>query len=99
MRCPISIPARISKEIQSFASGKDPEYAWKRARTSTALSDEQRPVLEQRGVLSAAEIHELADKVRCEMGDGEDSPAACHSDYVDDAEARRLQAERRADSS
>ena len=85
---------RISKEIQDFASGKDPEYAWKEAKTSSALSDEQRAILEQRGVLAPEDIHRLAGKVASEMKDGSADKASCHSDYVDSEEARRLQDER-----
>jgi phosphomethylpyrimidine synthase len=78
---------RISKEIQEFASGKDPEYAVEEAKKSAALTDEQRTILEQRGVLSPNEIHKLTSKV----GE-EDGKANCHSDYVPDAEeAKRLQ--------
>jgi len=74
---------RISKEIAEFASGKEPGYAWERAKKSAPLSPEQQRVLEQRGVLSAAEIHRLAHK-------GE--RAECHSDLVPDAaEAREVQ--------
>ncbi len=43
---------RISKEIQEFASGKDPQYAWDKPRITDVLSDEQLTVLRQRGVLS-----------------------------------------------
>jgi phosphomethylpyrimidine synthase len=96
---------RISKEIQDFASGKDASYAWDKPKVSAALSDEQRAILEQRGVLSPEEIHRLAEK----KGDGEterrrdgvggekvareaESKPACHSDYVPDAnEAQRVQ--------
>ena len=68
---------RISKEIEEFASGKEAAYAWERARKSAPLSPEQQRLLEQRGVLSAAEIRRLAHK-------GE--RAECHSDLVPDAE-------------
>ncbi|MEM8883747.1 MAG: phosphomethylpyrimidine synthase ThiC [Planctomycetota bacterium] len=77
---------RISKEIQEFASGKDPEYAWEKARKSANLSDEQQTILEQRGVLSPDEIHKLASKMGAKGG-----KADCHSDYVDADEAKRLQ--------
>ena len=71
---------RISKEIVEFASGKDPRYAWETAKQSGALTREQQEILEKRGVLSPAEIHELAGK--------------CHSDTVADSdEAQRLQDE------
>ena len=55
---------RISKEIVEFASGKEAEYQWDRAKVSAALTPEQQAILEQRGVLSPAEIHRLASKVR-----------------------------------
>ncbi|MHC4958629.1 MAG: phosphomethylpyrimidine synthase ThiC [Planctomycetota bacterium] len=78
---------RISKEIVEFASGKDPAFAVEKAKKSPGLSDEQRAILEQRGVLAPEEIHQLAAKVGAEKG----SKASCHSDYVDPDEARRLQ--------
>ena len=79
---------RISKEIQEFASGKDPEYAIEQAKKSAALTEEQQAILEQRGVLSPDEIHKLTSK----MGADEGKAADCHSDYVPDAdEAKRLQ--------
>jgi phosphomethylpyrimidine synthase len=83
---------RISKEIQEFASGKDADYAREQVTQSAALTDEQRHILEQRGVLSPEEIHRLATKTRNEVGEDNQGKAACHSDYVEDAdEARRLQ--------
>ena len=81
---------RISKEIQEFASGKDEAYAWEEARPTDALTAEQRRILEQRGVLSPDEIHRLATKTR-QAVHAEDSRASCHSDYVESAEARRIQ--------
>ncbi|MHC4954941.1 MAG: phosphomethylpyrimidine synthase ThiC [Planctomycetota bacterium] len=79
---------RISKEIQEFASGKDEEYAWEKAKQTAALTDDQKAILEQRGVLSPQEIHSLASKVGADKG-----KADCHSDYVADAdEAQRIQA-------
>jgi phosphomethylpyrimidine synthase len=83
---------RISKEIQEFASGKDAEYAWDRVRKSAALTDEQRQILEQRGVLAPDEIHRLASKTRRSVEEDDAGKASCHSDYVaDGAKARRLQ--------
>jgi len=83
---------RISKEIQQFASGKEAEYAWERVTKSAALTDEQRRILEQRGVLSPDAIHRLASKTRGSVGEDEAGKASCHSDYVaDEEEARRLQ--------
>jgi phosphomethylpyrimidine synthase len=84
---------RISKEIQQFASGKDTEYAREKVVKSAALTPEQRQILEQRGVLSPEEIHRLATKTRARVTEDDDGKAACHSDFVEDAEqARRVQA-------
>ncbi|HEU4430377.1 MAG TPA: phosphomethylpyrimidine synthase ThiC, partial [Myxococcota bacterium] len=55
---------RISKEIEQFVSGKDERYAWSSPKLSSALTAEQKQVLEKRGVLSPAEIHRLATKTR-----------------------------------
>ncbi len=83
---------RISKEIQEFASGKDAEYAWDKVKKSAALTDDQRQILEQRGVLPPEEIHRLAGKTRKRVAEDEEGKAACHTDYVADAEeAQRLQ--------
>ena len=81
---------RISKEIVEFASGKDDDYQWDRAKVTDALTPEQQEILEKRGVLSPDEIHQLADKTRKTM-DADDSKASCHSDYVDSEDALRLQ--------
>ena len=53
---------RISKEIQEFASGKDADYKWDKAKKTPALSNEQRVILETRGYLKPEEIHKLASK-------------------------------------
>ncbi|MHC4973589.1 MAG: phosphomethylpyrimidine synthase ThiC [Planctomycetota bacterium] len=88
---------RISKEIAEFASGKDPEYAWQEATQTAPLTEEQRAILEQRGVLSPEEIHRLAGKTRDAVGGESGHKAACHSDYVADAdEAQHVQEERLA---
>jgi phosphomethylpyrimidine synthase len=84
---------RISKEITQFVSGKDAQYAWDRPKLSAALSDEQRAILERRGVLSPEAIHRLAGKTRHEMGGDAGHKAACHSDHVDAEKARQLQDE------
>jgi phosphomethylpyrimidine synthase len=85
---------RISKEIQAFASGKDEAYSWEAPSRSAALTDEQRSILEKRGVLSPEEVHRLAAKTKRAVGAG-DGKASCHSDAVADAsEARRVQEER-----
>jgi len=86
---------RISKEIVEFASGKDPAYAWDEAKQTAPLTDEQRQILEQRGVLSPEEIHRLAGKTRDAVGGETGHKAACHSDYVPDTEdAQHMQEER-----
>jgi phosphomethylpyrimidine synthase len=84
---------RISKEITMFISGKDEAYAWERPKVSAALSEDQRRILEQRGVLSPEELHRLANKTRHAMG-AEGAMAACHSDQSDDDDARRIQEQR-----
>jgi len=61
---------------------------------SAALTGEQRAILEKRGVLSPEEIHRLASKTKRALQSGESDHAACHSDYVDESEAKRIQSER-----
>jgi phosphomethylpyrimidine synthase len=85
---------RISKEIAEFASGKAEGFARERAALSPALSDEQRAILEKRGVLAPEEIHRLAGKTRAAVGAARGAKAACHSDTSDAGQARRLQRER-----
>ncbi|MDP6980642.1 MAG: phosphomethylpyrimidine synthase ThiC [Myxococcota bacterium] len=83
---------RISKEIQTFVSGSDVEYAWDKPKVSAALSDTQKEILQKRGVLSPGELHRLASKTRLEMGEtGEGDRAACHSDLAPSDEAQRMQ--------
>ena len=84
---------RISKEIGEFLSGKEGEYARNQASVSSALTPEQRQILEQRGVLDQEQIQRLASKTRTAM-DAAHSKAACHSDYTDAAQAKQLQKER-----
>lgn len=84
---------RISKEIVEFASGKDDAFAWEKPKISAALTDDQKEILQKRGVLSPEEIHRLASKTRKAVGAHEDK-ASCHSDYVDGTEAQRLQDEK-----
>ena len=81
---------RISKEIVEFTSGKDESYRWDKAKVSSALSAEQREILEKRGVLSPEEIHKLASKTKKAVG-AEGNKANCHSDYVDAETAKQLQ--------
>jgi phosphomethylpyrimidine synthase len=85
---------RISKEIQQFASGKAEGFLRERVIVSDALNEEQRAVLEQRGVLPPEEIHRLASKTRKAVGAAEGKKASCHSDVSASATAKRLQAER-----
>ncbi len=80
---------RISKEIQDFASGSSPNYAWTQSKLSAALSPEQREILEKRGVLSEEEIHRLATKTRAKVGATEGNKASCHSDIHDETHARK----------
>ena len=78
-----------------FISGKDEEYAWDKPKISAALTDEQKAILQKRGVLSPAELHRLASKTRASMLGGEAAQrAACHSDVADDETAKTLQDER-----
>ncbi|MEZ6056914.1 MAG: phosphomethylpyrimidine synthase ThiC [Planctomycetaceae bacterium] len=81
---------RISKEIVQFASGKDDDYQWDRAKVSAALTDEQKAILQQRGVLSPEEIHKLASKTKKAVGADTGEKASCHSDYVDADQAMKL---------
>jgi phosphomethylpyrimidine synthase len=82
---------RISKEITEFASGKDADYAWDKAKRSAALTPEQKAILESRGVLSPEEIHRLASKTKAKVGADEGAKASCHSDYVDPDAAKSIQ--------
>jgi phosphomethylpyrimidine synthase len=84
---------RISKEIVEFASGKAPGHVRERVSVSAALTDAQREILEQRGVLPAEEIHRLATKTRSAVGAQTGAKATCHSDVTDPAAAQRLQQE------
>ncbi len=85
---------RISKEIVEFASGKAEGFDPGRAHRSPALTSEQRTILEQRGHLTPDEIHRLASKTKAVMAESSDgTKLTCHSDYVDDAAAQRLQEE------
>jgi phosphomethylpyrimidine synthase len=82
---------RISKEIVQFVSGKDAQYGWDKPRVTEALTQEQRAILEQRGVLSPDEIHRLASKTRRRVDASPGHKAACHSDLASTDEARRVQ--------
>jgi phosphomethylpyrimidine synthase len=85
---------RISREIAEFVSGKDERFAWQEPRVTAALTPAQREILERRGVLTPGEIHRLASKTRRLMGGDRGHKASCHSDAVDDREARRIQSQR-----
>lgn len=85
---------RISKEISQFVSGKDDEYAWDAPKVSSALSADQREILEKRGVLEPSEIHRLASKTRQAVEVEGGNVAACHSDLSDPDEAQRIQGEK-----
>ena len=68
---------RISKEIEEFASGKDPgSQPARRAARSPGVGDEGRELLARRAAVlpKVGELH------------------ACHSDLVSDEEAKRIQA-------
>ena len=84
---------RISKEITEFISGKDSTYAWERPKVSDALTDEQREILERRGVLSASELHRMASKTREGVG-ADEGKASCHSDVASGERARSFQSEK-----
>lgn len=81
---------RISKEIQEFASGKAEGFQRAKTKVTDALTDEQKAILEQRGVLSPEEIHRLASKTKKTMG-ADESKASCHSDVVEPEKAQLLQ--------
>jgi phosphomethylpyrimidine synthase len=83
---------RISKEIQEFDSGKADGFKRDRSKKSAALTPEQREILEKRGVLSPQQIHKLASKTKKAVGSDE-TQAACHSDYVTPAIAKKLQSQ------
>jgi len=55
-----------------------------------ALTDEQKEILEKRGVLSPEEVHRLASKTRKDMG-ADDGKAVCHSETADSEKAQLLQ--------
>lgn len=81
---------RISREIVQFASGKDEEYQWDKAKVSEALTPEQQEILEKRGVLAPEEIHRLASKTRKGVG-ADAGKASCHSDIADSDKAQAIQ--------
>ena len=84
---------RISKEIVEFTSGKAEGFARERVLKSPALTEEQREILEKRGVLPPEEIHRLATKTKSAV-QGEADKAACHSDLADASTAAAIQREK-----
>ncbi len=73
---------RISKEIQEFASGKDPEFQpEKKAARSDGIDHEGADTLRQRGVLTQEQIHALAHRGK---------KADCHSDHVASPEEAKM---------
>ncbi len=73
---------RISKEIQEFASGKDPKFdPVKKSGPSEGVSAAGAELLAQRGILNQEQIRALAHKGQ---------KAACHSDNVADPEEAKL---------
>ena len=81
---------RISKEIVEFASGKADGFTREKTVRSAALTDEQKQILESRGVLSPEEIHRLASKTKNAVG-ASGEKASCHSDHTDSSTAREFQ--------
>ncbi len=82
---------RISKEIQEFASGKSEDFSWEKPKISEALSEEQKEILEKRGVLTPDEIHRLASKTKNKVGADVGVQASCHSDIAEPDEAKAIQ--------
>lgn len=85
---------RISKEIMEFQSGKAEGFERDGVVKSAALTEEQREILERRGVLSPEEIHKLASKTKRAVTTQEKERASCHSDYVDADLAENIQKDR-----
>jgi phosphomethylpyrimidine synthase len=85
---------RISKEIAEFSSGKAEGFARERVLKSPALSEEQRALLEKRGVLPPEELHRLASKTKKAVGATSGEKASCHSDVASAEAARALQADK-----
>ncbi len=85
---------RISKEIQEFSSGKASGFERGIATSSPALNNDQRAILEQRGILPAEELVRLATKTRRAVGAGKGTKAGCHSDLSPEEIAQKLQDEK-----
>ena len=75
---------RISKEISLFVSGKDEDYQWDKPKISEALNDEQKAILEQRGVLERSPLLEQVAAVSVGLVDG---TALLDLDYSEDSRA------------
>ena len=89
---PSTLAFEAAKEIVEFQSGKAEGFKREGVIKSAALTDEQREILEKRGVLSPEEIHKLASKTKRAVLDGDH--ASCHSDLVDSADAEVIQNDR-----
>ena len=89
---------RISKEIQEFESGLEEGYSWDKPKLTAALTEEQKAILEQRGVLDPAEIHRLASKARPSKSDSGEQAPACHSDQATSEEAQEIQKKKGVDN-
>ncbi|MGF1465092.1 MAG: phosphomethylpyrimidine synthase ThiC [Sandaracinaceae bacterium] len=85
---------RISKEIVEFESGKAEGFDRGRVTRSPALTEEQRAILEARGVVSPERLVALATKTRKAVGAEAGARAACHSDLLDADDARDVQEQR-----
>ena len=92
----------VAAIVGSASAGEEEKKARKKkktGRTPTAtqrlvakieLTDEQKTILQQRGVLSPEEIHRLASKTRQGM-QADQGQAVCHSDVTDSDRAQVLQ--------
>ncbi|MBI4952932.1 MAG: phosphomethylpyrimidine synthase ThiC [Myxococcales bacterium] len=85
---------RISKDIQEFASGKAPGFERQGAGPGAPLNEEQRRILEARGVLAPDEILRLSSRTRRAVAVDPGGKAVCHSDLTSAEQARRIQGER-----
>ena len=50
------------------------------------MSEEQKDILQKRGVLTPEELHRLASKTRNQMG-ADDARAECHSEVTGDSDS------------
>ena len=79
----------IRTESVSAQAGLN-RWQWNLQGDAPALTAEQQAILERRGILTQAEIHQLAHKTREKMS-GAGDKAACHSDLADRKTAEQLQ--------